>query len=724
MFIGSINQDLRGLLAELAPAWKDRSVYVGCSGNFTVERILAKEGVTQLHSNDISLYSCVVGRHLVGDDLEVRLKPDDQHDWMQPYLTPGVSTIAHLLLTMEYVKFVGRVEPYHRRMAAAYRSNWPTMHEKTVARVKAALADLRLSHFFAGDVVDHVRNAPQDAVVISFPPTYCVAPTERILTADLRWVPCGELVEGDRLLAFDEEPAADVRCRRWRFSTVTYSKPARQECVRVVLENGDDVVCTADHPWLADREDNNRGGARRSWVRADRLLTDAPYVLKQLNTWEPATSYDAGWVAGMFDGEGCIARSGTSRGVSWNLNIAQKMGPTADRVVDLLQRHGFPLGVHGGRPDGMRHISVTGGLSEALRALGTFRPVRLLQNFQALDAKATPCVRAQRRTRVKVVAVEPVGFRDIQSISTSTGTYVGEGYLMHNTGGYEKLYEAFEEIFDWQPPDYLEFDEKRFAELTSLMLEKQTWVTLRDEAVNDLAPHCIGSFQQTARSKPVYVYAGEGKSRISAPTQKLEAVPLGRLEGEGAGPLRIVRLTGGQMNFLRSQYLAPTIVPAAAQINLGVIWGDKIVGAIGLSQPQTGRGDWCDAYQTSDFAVRPAVYKRLSKLVLAAALSVEARAVLEQSFNRRVKRIGTTAFTKNAVSMKYRGLYTINNRKDGAVNYVAPAGKWTLEGALAWWLQHHGQARTGGGSREGAATLPSVEGGSKPSPRSTDEVLA
>jgi hypothetical protein len=39
-FIGSINQPVRSVLAELAPEWKDRPVYVGCSGNFTVERTL------------------------------------------------------------------------------------------------------------------------------------------------------------------------------------------------------------------------------------------------------------------------------------------------------------------------------------------------------------------------------------------------------------------------------------------------------------------------------------------------------------------------------------------------------------------------------------------------------------------------------------------------------------------------------------------------------------
>ncbi len=441
MFIGSINQDLRGLLAELAPRWRGRRVFVGCSGNFTVERILAHEGVTALHGNDVSLYSCVVGHYLAGNPCQVGLKTDSEYSWMEPYLSPGPPLIAHLLLTMEYVKFTGRGEAYHRRMAAAYEQDWPALHAKTVTRVETALADLRLESFFAGDVLDFVRAIPRDAVCISFPPTY--------------------------------------------------------------------------------RE------------------------------------------------------------------------------------------------------------------------------------------------------------------------------------GYERLYAQFSDIFEWTPPEYVTFDTDRFAELTALMQEKASWVTLRDEAVEDLEPSCIGSFQPTPRAKTVYVYAGEGRARVSIPAQKIDAVPMGRLNGVGEGPLRLVTLTAGQMNSLRSQYLAVGIAPAAVQVNVGIVWGEKLVGACGFTHPAVLGSGWCDTYVMTDLAVRPTVYGRLSKLVLAAMLSTDMKAVLEQAMNRRVDTLGTTAFTRKPVSMKYRGLFRLHNRKkDGrALNYVAQAGRWDLAGALAWWETQHGSARCGRAAR-------------------------
>ena len=58
---------------------------------------------------------------------------------------------------------------------------------------------------------------------------------------------------------------------------------------------------------------------------------------------------------------------------------------------------------------------------------------------------------------------------------------------------------------------------------------------------------------------------------------------------------------------------------------------------------------------------------------------------ISDTMNHRVRTIGTTAFTKKPVSMKYRGLFALHNRKEDALNYLGDAGKWTLDEALAWW---------------------------------------
>ena len=97
MFIGSINRYMRCVLESAASQWRGQDIYVACSGNFTVERILAKCGVGAIHSNDVSIYSCALGWHLANTPKRFVVKTQD-YSWLEPYLDPGPATIATLLL--------------------------------------------------------------------------------------------------------------------------------------------------------------------------------------------------------------------------------------------------------------------------------------------------------------------------------------------------------------------------------------------------------------------------------------------------------------------------------------------------------------------------------------------------------------------------------------------------------------------------------------------------
>ncbi|MFA5801544.1 MAG: hypothetical protein WC911_03615 [Thermoleophilia bacterium] len=427
-FIGSINTELRKVVAEVARGWSDAQVYVGCSGNFTVERILKEVGVAEIHGNDISLYSSVLGNYLAGHKTRLGIKRDD-FEWMLPFLGSEVEKIACLLVSSKLLEFADRDEPYHRRMFTAYRKRFPELHADTVEKVDKALDGMQIDSFWAGDCIEFIRNAPSDAVVVSFPPTY--------------------------------------------------------------------------------------------------------------------------------------------------------------------------------------------------------------------------------------------------------------------KGGYERLYAKMDEIFDWDPPEYELFDENSFSFLVDEMMKKREWLTLRDEPVEMLKDYLVALVQTGARSKPVYVYGSHGRARLVLPRQKITPLPYSRIYDETEGELHIVKIETAQINWLRSQYLSNKIVPAAPNISLAVLLGDKLVGALGFSPAKYGHCSDDTAYMMADFCIAPTLHRRLSKLVLAAALSSEVRGILEENFNRRISTIFTTAFTDKPVSMKYRGLFEVANRKEGAINYEATAGRWSLEEGLDWWKLKH-----------------------------------
>lgn len=261
-------------------------------------------------------------------------------------------------------------------------------------------------------------------------------------------------------------------------------------------------------------------------------------------------------------------------------------------------------------------------------------------------------------------------------------------------GGYERLYRVMDRVFRWDSPVYQEFDEARFAELTDVMRSKAAWVTLRDEPVAEMESDHAGTVQTALRSRPVHVYSNIRDAKLAFPRQKVDPVMLPRASGEITGPLRLVKLTQAEFNGLRSQYLSTGIVPAAASAHFAVVVGGQLAGAFSASR-SSFYGEWCDAYMMSDFAIRPATHPRLSKLVLAAALSREAQVALQEGLNMPVRTIGTTAFTDRAVSMKYRGLFTLTKRKEGALNYLADAGRWPLQEGLEWWMKNRGAKSKG-----------------------------
>jgi hypothetical protein len=680
MFVGAVNNLVRSALWKMSEGWTGRRVVVACSGNFTVERIMAARGIREIHGNDVSLYSCALGAHLAGKPFPLRIK-DERYSFLEPFVADTEKAVATLMLCTEWFKFADRPGMFYERMDRQYRDDFPAKHDATVERIRKACDGVKLTTFTPADCVDYLRDAPRDAVAISFPPTYCLAPHERILTADLRWVPCGELSEGDEILAFDEEPKDGNRCRRWRFAKVTMSRPARKQCVRVNLENGDSIICSKDHPWLVDRYN---GSGRRDWVRADSI--EGMYALRELDTWEAATSYEAGWLAGMFDGEGSL-----NLGTGPKLVMVQAKGALTERFSSLLGDYSLDYFVCNttGHENGkeVKSINIKGGFPEMLRALGMLRPTRLLNRFRELDI-GSRSVRSHGNSRVKVVSVERIGERPVQSISTSTKTFVGEGYLMHNTAGYERLYKKLDAVFGWDSPAYTLFDEDRFAEFESILREFRTWVTLTDYPREDLMKHCVGVVQTGLRSRPVYLYASDGPTTVAFPHQKLAQNPYPIARETVESPLKLVEISQAVMNQLRSMYLSPKIVPAGAQCNFAVLADGKLIGAIGFSKSNY-LGNWCDAYMMTDFCVRPNPHKRLSKLILAAVLSTEVRVALEQAFGMRVRSIGTTAFTDRPVSMKYRGMFDLAARKEGKLNYTAQAGKWTLQEGMEWWMLNH-----------------------------------
>ncbi|MCX5326299.1 hypothetical protein [Streptomyces sp. NBC_00120] len=175
MFHGSIPAPLRSIIYEHAGAWPETDIYVGCSGNFTIERVLHNRfgSSRPIHGNDITAYSCALGWFLAGEELPYELRDEFEEElgWVRPFCEDRTDRLATLMLGTRFLQYVGKEGTYYRRMLDATRAQWPRMHEKTATKLHAL--ETRLGSFYAGDVLDYLRDeVPPEAPVVMFPPFY------------------------------------------------------------------------------------------------------------------------------------------------------------------------------------------------------------------------------------------------------------------------------------------------------------------------------------------------------------------------------------------------------------------------------------------------------------------------------------------------------------------------------------------------------------------------
>ena len=167
-FIGAINEKLRKFFFTYADRLEGRRCYIGCSGNFTVEQLISRRCLNaELYSNDVSLYSSVIGTQLMGKPLRLEIV-NPELSWASEYLERY--PIAAMLLILEMLKYEKRKNPYSERMWEAYKATFDNLLVRTIIKVKKATDNIRIKEYTAIDVHDYYPRP--DGVSIGFLPTY------------------------------------------------------------------------------------------------------------------------------------------------------------------------------------------------------------------------------------------------------------------------------------------------------------------------------------------------------------------------------------------------------------------------------------------------------------------------------------------------------------------------------------------------------------------------
>lgn len=171
MFVGSINSKIRYLIFTEKKLFSERNICVGCSGNFTVEQILQGLGC-RIWSNDIALYSSLIGNHLAGKPMRLEIA-DPRYEWLAPYVEPGgVSRMAAVFLVFEMLKQEKGNNLQQIRLYSHYREFFGEFHRLSCVRISKTLAAIRIDDYTTIDAHDLYRDLPEEWIRVAFLPTY------------------------------------------------------------------------------------------------------------------------------------------------------------------------------------------------------------------------------------------------------------------------------------------------------------------------------------------------------------------------------------------------------------------------------------------------------------------------------------------------------------------------------------------------------------------------
>lgn len=264
---------------------------------------------------------------------------------------------------------------------------------------------------------------------------YCVTPDTKILTDDLNWIEAAGLKVGDGLVSFQEEPArrSDQKRtrRRLEHARVLHYGIIIRPIYKIELDSGRVLRASAEHPWLVC----TREAGNQAWRSCEQLHEDfkngrVRYMPRFLDTWTRADGYEAGYLSGLFDGEGHVScRSG------FELGISQKDGQTWERACALMDHFHVPFRTGNAGDEAMvRQAIIKGEWFDRFSVLGRIRPERLITNtMSALKSGWSVDACAVERDMITNVTFEGDG--EVVALETSSRTYFANGYGAHNSVG-------------------------------------------------------------------------------------------------------------------------------------------------------------------------------------------------------------------------------------------------------------------------------------------------
>lgn len=301
-------------------------------------------------------------------------------------------------------------------------------------------------------------------------PFMCTPKESPILMGDLSLKPISEVNVGDEIIGFitDTGREADSKCsytnRRLCHTTVKSVFTRVAQVVKITLSSGEIIRCTPEHKWYMGKHGGRRG--KKSNYKDGRedirpLYRPAIVGRKLMRICSPRLpelsyedQFDAGWLAGFFDGEGSVGMAAKhSMDIKYGkvfrrtsqITFTQGAGRNiilCDKLEKILNKFGFKFSytesVRSDRKEGSPNthmtrcyrLNYTSGAEFYQKFLHIVHPTKWRDRIisGALGGKFI-------QSQEEVVSIEPDGEELVYALETGTGNYVVWGIASSNSSG-------------------------------------------------------------------------------------------------------------------------------------------------------------------------------------------------------------------------------------------------------------------------------------------------
>lgn len=172
MFVGTLPYEVLCVLHKCIGTQK-REIFVGCSGNYTFDKLAATLG-HNVHSNDVALYSLLVSDILLQQDVSRFTVRNEQLKQIFESWSPSrFRDFISVLFAIKVSQFAKQKNDYQCTMWNNYMEAANEYYTGTIEKFERNKTfEFKIADFYYGDFIEFIKEKKGKGIGLMFPPTY------------------------------------------------------------------------------------------------------------------------------------------------------------------------------------------------------------------------------------------------------------------------------------------------------------------------------------------------------------------------------------------------------------------------------------------------------------------------------------------------------------------------------------------------------------------------